>query len=601
MPLKRLFAVTSLLFLAVLAISPAKNALRPYRSLQRQFARLAASRAKSQSAARAYQARPVAIQQIWLPRLNNTVDRCTTCHLGVAEPIMAGAPAPFQFHARSPHTPADFERFGCTSCHGGQGLATSKEEAHGAAPGSGGPMIPMAFAEAGCGRCHSAGQVPGADILSRGRVLMDSAGCLACHLVNSREGFHSDAPPLEAMGPKTGGEALRRWLHNPKEVDPNATMPDFHLTDAQIDQLSHYLFNLAGKAPTVVLVQAAAKEPAGDPANGKKLFAEARCITCHTVEGKGNGSAPELSKVASRDQAGWLLAFIRDPHAFNPRTRMPQYGFNAAETRDIVAYFESEFRDFDAPKEILDPIAVNQSTAEAGARLFRQLGCFACHGTSNEKFGPDLNGIGDKRASSLEFGNRKDIARTLPAWLDAKIADPRSMGLGLKMPSYGFSEPDRRALVTALMAMGAVPVPEAYRSTPAARPVSLPGGRVGQVFDRYRCLSCHRFGDQGGDTSTAPLTFEGSKCRPEWVADYLMLSYTIRPILTDRMPVFHMAKEDAALLAQTFETFYRDPAIPDDPFKDKPREPEAGRLIYEAQGCRACHILGAKGATAARP
>ena len=85
-------------------------------------------------------------------------------------------------------------------------------------------------------------------------------------------------------------------------------------------------------------------------------------------------------------------------------------------------------------------------------------------------------------------------------------------------------------------------------------------------MDRYRCLSCHQIGGQGGDISTAPLTFEGSKCKPEWVADYLMLSFTIRPILTDRMPVFRMAKEDAALLAQTFETFYRDPAIPDDPF-----------------------------------
>ena len=68
-------------------------------------------------------------------------------------------------------------------------------------------------------------------------------------------------------------------------------------------------------------VRTSGAEPPGDPANGKKIYSESRCISCHTLEGKGNGSAPELSKIASSAGRGWLLAFIRDPHAFNPRTR----------------------------------------------------------------------------------------------------------------------------------------------------------------------------------------------------------------------------------------------------------------------------------------
>jgi mono/diheme cytochrome c family protein len=426
---------------------------------------------------------------------------------------------------------------------------------------------------------------------------MAGAGCLACHAVKGQEGFRSEAPPLDPVGLKTGGEAMRRWLTNPKEVDPNATMPNFQLTPEQITELSNYLFNLAAGSSTAALVEAATKEPEGKADNGKKLFAESRCISCHTVEGKGNGSAPELSKVASKATRGWLIAFIRDPHAFNPRTRMPRFGFSDSDIRDLAAYFEQDFKDFDAPKDILDPIRVNQTLAENGAKLFRNMGCFACHGTSagSDKFGPDLDGIGNKPATSLEFGTRKDLPRTLPAWLEAKIEEPRSMGQNLKMPSYGFSPQDRRSLVTALLALGAQPMPEAYRFTPAFRPGIIPGGKVGAIMDRYRCLSCHQIGDRGGDTSTAPLTFEGSKCRPEWVADYLMLSFTIRPILTDRMPVFRMAKEDATLLAQTFETFYRDPAIPEDPFAGGAREPEEGKRLYDAKGCRGCHILGAGG------
>lgn len=600
MPLRRLFAITSILFLVVLAISPLKNALRPYRGIQREYAQLGASRAKSQKVAQTYTNRSVAIQQIWLPGLQNRVDRCTTCHLGVQDENMAGAPGVFRLHSRSFHTPKDFDRFGCTSCHGGQGLATLEEDAHGTTENVSVPMTPLPFIESGCGRCHLAEQVPGAAILSRGRQLMEKAGCYSCHAVKGHEGFRSEAPPLESVALKTGGEALKRWLKDPKGLDANASMPNFHLSDAEIEELTHYIFNTTPSRALSDKVRTAGAEKAGDAINGKKLFAEARCISCHTVEGKGNGSAPELSKVASRDTQPWLLAFLRDPQAFNPRTRMPRFNFSEADTRDVVAYMVSEFKDFDAPKEMLDPVHVNQTLAEKGQKLFRQMGCTACHVTSGEpdRIGPELNRIGDKRAASLDFGKRTDVKHTLPAWLQAKLQDPRSLGTGLKMPSYGFTPEDTRAVVTALLAYGADPVPGRYQPVPATRPSLVPGGAVGALFDRYRCLSCHQIGDKGGDISTAPLTAEGSKVKRDWLVDYLVLSFTIRPILTDRMPVFRMTKEEATTLAQAFETFYLDPSIPEDPFAGQPatsRDPEEGKRLYDTLGCRACHILGEKG------
>ena len=105
------------------------------------------------------------------------------------------------------------------------------------------------------------------------------------------------------------------------------------------------------------------------------------------------------------------------------------------------------------------------------------------------------------------------------------------------MPSYGLSPEQSRDVVTALLGFGAQPVPEAYRVVPANVPAPIPAGRVGQLVDRYRCLSCHQIGDKGGDISTAPLTFEGSKVQRDWLVDYLVLSFSIRPILTERMPI----------------------------------------------------------------
>jgi mono/diheme cytochrome c family protein len=601
-PLRRLFALTSVAFLVVLAISPAKNALRPYRSLQRKFAALGVARAHSAQQAREFAARPVAIHQIWLPALDQRVDRCTTCHLGVADAVMKGAPPPFALHPWTPHAPGQIDRFGCTSCHEGQGPATSEGQAHGTAADAGPPLLPVAYVEGGCGRCHATETVRDAPVLSRGRAVMDRYGCFACHGARGREAYRSEAPPLSSEPVKTGAGWLRRWLKKPRDVDSNSTMPDFQLSAPEIDELTHYVLGQDVPEDLARRVRSAADEPAGDVANGKKLFAEARCISCHTVEGKGQGSAPELSKVASAASRGWLLAFVRDPHAFNPRTPMPQYHFSDAESRDVVAYMEDEFRDFDAPADILEPLHVNRTLAEVGEKTFRKYGCPSCHGApgarSAEKFGPDLDGIGDKKAAFLDFGRRSDLLRTLTAWLTAKVEAPRSFAKGLRMPSYGLGAEDSQAVVTALLSLGAQPVPEAYRVLPASQPAPIPAGRIGELVDRYRCLSCHQIGDRGADISTAPLTFEGSKVQRDWLIDYLGLSYSIRPILTERMPIFHMPREEAVQLADAIETLFIDPRVPEDPFQGRPASDAdtiEGERLYTTLGCRGCHILGSKG------
>jgi len=599
--LRRLFALSSVAFLAVLAVSPVKNALRPYLSIQKEFQRLGIARATTLKAAEVYTARPVAIQQIWIPELDNRVDRCRTCHLGVADDAMVNVPEPFRRHPATVHTPKDFDRFGCTSCHGGEGLATSEADAHGTAADAASPMLPAAYTEAGCGRCHQADFVPDAPILSKGRELIHKSGCYACHAARGYEDFRSEAPPLDTISVKTGAAWLRKWLANPTSVDPNASMPNFQLSKEQIDDLSNYLFSRPVPPELQQAVKLAEAEPLGDPANGKKLFAESRCITCHTVDGKGNGSAPELGQIATRATRAWLIAYIRDPHAFNPKTPMPQYGFSDAEVRDLVAYFEDELRDFEAPDTILEPLRVNQTVAERGAKLFKASGCFACHTSTSkeaERFGPDLNGIGDRRAISLDYGKRVDLPRTLQAWLDAKINQPRSFADGLKMPTFAFDAEQRRAIVTALLSMPAKPVPEAYR-VEAPRETSLvPAGTIGALVSRYRCLSCHQIGGQGGDISTAPLTFEGSKVHGDWLAKYLLVPYSLRPILPERMPVLKISVQDAEQLAGAIETWYVDPDGVDDPFAGRPasdRDPAEGARLYTTLGCRACHIIGSEG------
>ena len=58
-----------------------------------------------------------------------SVDRCTSCHLGISNPDYKDAPQPFTSHPNldlfvSSSSPHPFEQYGCTSCHSGRGRGT---------------------------------------------------------------------------------------------------------------------------------------------------------------------------------------------------------------------------------------------------------------------------------------------------------------------------------------------------------------------------------------------------------------------------------------------------------------------------------------------
>ncbi|HWU39032.1 MAG TPA: hypothetical protein VN203_15380, partial [Candidatus Acidoferrum sp.] len=120
-----LFALSSLAFLAVLAVSPVKDLRREWKVYKRGYAHLAQTRADTKVLLADYTSD---IDQIWIEDLN-VVDRCTTCHLGISQSHLADAsiPQPYRAHPPIPHHLKDW---GCVVCHRGQGAATEVAEAH---------------------------------------------------------------------------------------------------------------------------------------------------------------------------------------------------------------------------------------------------------------------------------------------------------------------------------------------------------------------------------------------------------------------------------------------------------------------------------------
>jgi len=587
-----LFAVSSLAMLAVLAVSPVKDYFREYRPYQVEYRKMMMDVAGSARELREAENATVGIRQIWVAELGNQVDRCTSCHLGVEDQKMAGADMPFRVHSAVPHAD-EFQRFGCVSCHRGQGRATTVAAAHGEVQDWSTPILPLRYVEASCGICHEGLEVPEASMLSQGRKLIERSGCPACHEMNGFDKWKR-ALRLDGLAEKTSRAWLRKWLASPVEVSETARMPDFELSPDQIDALVAYLW--AQPELTKPAIQTIGE---GEYSRGKKLFRESRCITCHTVDGRGNGSAPELGTIGSKVQPLWLINFIADPHAYQPDTVMPMYDFTAEDLSDIVTYLTEEFSVSSVEEEDQSPRS-SVKLVEEGRSLYQKYGCGGCHRIGDQtapKIGPSLKGIGTKDVGLLDFGQRMDIPRSLPAWLRGKVAAPRSFREGLKMPQFNFDAGRQDAVVTALLSLTDEDMPASYR-VPQARHDYDPPGRFGELVDRYRCMSCHLIQGTGGDISTAPLTAEASKVKTEWLKQYLLLPTTIRPLLTDRMIPLGMSEEEAAFIADFISNGFVEDDVPVEIFPDGvPAErAERGRSLFREQyGCRACHQVAGVG------
>src|SRR3974390_3014133 len=398
--LPALFFALSLASLVLMVAVVWRSSQPNWKKSQAQYLRLEAVGEPNAAAKAAVLASPLMVKQTLLPGLQR-VDRCTTCHMGADDPTMKSAPQPHTFHANlAPHSTA---KFGCTICHGGQGLATSKEEAHGNVEFWSEPLLPKDYIRASCGRCHKEGDVPGVPELAEGRRLFETQGCRGCHKLNGVGG--SIGPDLTEEG------AIRRfpeWLEKhflqPNAVSVNSPMPNFHFTKEQARALTFYMLSLTSEQmgtyySSVRLIPS--------PEYGRQLFIERNCIVCHSIGGVGSKSGPDLLGVTKRHSIGWLDVQLVNPQQVYPGSSMPEYDLETNARKALVAYMATATPD-DA-QQILShrekPLSTEEVAIEAGRRDFARFGCAGCHGTELQGGVPNPNAQGGQVPSLLHLSD----------------------------------------------------------------------------------------------------------------------------------------------------------------------------------------------------
>src|SRR5437879_7387747 len=125
---------------------------------------------------------------------------------------------------------------------------------------------------------------------SRGKELVGSLGCRACHALTPDEvagqlGANKDiAPNLSGIAEKTDAVWIYSWIENPRGYSAIARMPNLRLSDDEARAITAYLATLGEKKPAPADLTARLADPA-NVAPGEKPGRKDRRPGCHDIPG----------------------------------------------------------------------------------------------------------------------------------------------------------------------------------------------------------------------------------------------------------------------------------------------------------------------------
>jgi cbb3-type cytochrome oxidase cytochrome c subunit len=424
------FTVLGLLVSGLVVAAYYKDQFREWKTWQREYIKDELARAATPIQRADAERLQVEVRQIALSELNR-VDRCTSCHLTVEDPSYGGFRLPLAYHPNHDRHP--FDKFGCTICHQGQGLATTREAAHGHVEFWDRPMLEMKYIQSACGKCHLPTDVPDAPKLAHGHEVFVSAGCIGCHKLHGIGGVIG--PELDNVGARRSPEWLLKHFKNPAAVTPGSAMPPIKASDADLDDLTLYVLSFTGEPLSAYYVS---MKTIPGPAAGRRLFEEKGCFGCHSVGGKGGNMGPALDQVGQRHDPKWIAAHFQNPQALSPGSLMPQFNFTEQETRALTEFLLS-LTDTNVIGFLKLPSTINP--VERGRAVYKKYGCAGCHGAEAKGGVPNPNAKTAQQVPGLLYvseGYTKDELkkRILDGQHEIPLMDPKKPPAPLYMPPW---------------------------------------------------------------------------------------------------------------------------------------------------------------------
>jgi sulfur oxidation c-type cytochrome SoxX len=203
---------------------------------------------------------------------------------------------------------------------------------------------------------------------------------------------------------------------------------------------------------------------------GRRLFFERACYTCHTIAGLSYGSiGPELTEVGRRRRIAFTKQKIENPKAQNPVSTMPKQDLTPEQVKALTIFLKAQLgsRIARAPlqqfvanqqqrpewlplAQIVGPeLATSVETlapAQKGEALLPKVGCLSCHKLDERdgRVGPELAFTAAQRDAP---------------WLMNHFKNPKSVVPGSVMPPYPLPAETFDSLTQYLLSRPIPPIP----------------------------------------------------------------------------------------------------------------------------------------------
>ena len=267
---------------------------------------------------------------------------------------------------------------------------------------------------------------------------------------------------------------------------------------------------------------------------GKKLFVEVGCWGCHPTDGYNDlpKRGPTLANLVTKTTPGWLETWIRNPRAWRPATRMPNFWPGAVdgaavarlagETEDAARARHARVREEEVARIAaylwvtseparLPPMPARAGSAANGKRIFDTVGCRACH-VAERGSAARRSEASDARDYAPNLWNVADKAR--PEWLYGWIKNPRAQWIDTKMPDLRLSDEEAADVTAWLLTLrSGEPLPAPQRYAPGWRAqLEQLAGEGKKLVAKYGCFGCHAVkGFDGAQKIATELSEHGRK------------------------------------------------------------------------------------------
>jgi mono/diheme cytochrome c family protein len=407
----------------------------------------------------------------------------------------------------APHKPVvhDITTMGCTVCHGGQGQATEKDDAHGDVHFWTEPMLPAKYAYASCGTCHTPLNVPNLPTLENARKTFERLDCYACHRLDGRGGTLRPGGNLTGMeGPDLSHVGLKGYkadwyaahLEKSQQGATEAWKNSFReVNEADLAAVKIFLDTQMG-APKLI--------------EAKAQFNTVGCAGCHTVGSFGGDAGVNLSLSGLKDPnqlnfskvsgertvSNWIAQHFRSPGSTVAGSQMPVLGLNEDQIDLLTLYTLSLRRrtlpDVFLPKDRVRAMRFGAREFATGGETIYTAVCSSCHGADGTgRRYPGL--VANPSIVSPDFltlASDDFIFRTI------KSGRPGRPMLPWGERENGFTDDEIRAVVTYIRSLGGN-----IQAAPDTKPQIWAAGdvRFGEALFAANCAGCHGKAGVGGD------------------------------------------------------------------------------------------------------